>query len=340
MASKAIRGLAGLAALFAARADDAAEAFARFQKDFNKKYSSSEEESLRLKVFRDNFNYIKEQNGQGLSYQLDVNQFADMTPDEFSMSHTGISASSMAALPNLGRHQVGNATLPESVDWTTKNVVNPVKNQAQCGSCWAFSTIGALEGAWAIATGKLISLSEQQLVDCSRSYGNNGCSGGLMDNAFKYEVTVAVCTEASYNYTAQNGVCKASKCAAGIPSGGVVGFKDIDHNDQQALMSAVVQQPVSVAIEADQSAFQLYKSGVLTKACGARLDHGVLIVGYGSEDGLDYWLVRNSWGPGWGLHGYVKIQRGVAGPGECGIKSMPSYPVVKASEAEPVTINI
>lgn len=151
-----------------------------------------------------------------------------------------------------------------------------------------------MEGAWAIATGKLVSLSEQQLVDCSKKFGNEGCSGGLMDNGFKYEEQAPVCTEDSYPYTAKNGICKASGCTVGIPAHGVKSYVDVKVDDEQSLMDAVAKQPVSVAIEADQMAFQLYKSGVLTKTCGTKLDHGVLVVGYGTEDGTDYWLVRCS----------------------------------------------
>jgi C1A family cysteine protease len=159
------------------------------------------------------------------------------------------------------------------------------------GSCWAFSTTGALEGAWQIATGKLVSLSEQQLVDCSKAEGNQGCSGGLMDNGFKYEESAAVCTEDSYPYQAQNGICHTSGCTVGIPDHGVTGYKDVTPQDEDALAEAVAQQPVSVAIEADQSIFQLYTGGVLDGACGTQLDHGVLAVGYGVEDGKKYWLV-------------------------------------------------
>ena len=176
-------------------------------------------------------------------------------------------------------------------------------------------------------------MSEQQLVDCSQAQGNQGCNGGLMDNAFKYEEGVAVCTESSYPYQGVGGTCQASSCTAAIPKGGVTGYKDVQTSSEQALMSAVAQQPVSVAIEADQSVFQLYQSGVLNGACGTNLDHGVLVVGYGEENGQAYWLVKNSWGASWGLNGYVKIARGSGGVGMCGILSDPSYPVVNGAAA-------
>merc|ERR1712080_44130 len=210
--------------------------------------------------------------------------------------------------------------------------MGPVKNQGQCGSCWSFSTTGALEGAWEIATGKLVSLSEQQFVDCDTK--DSGCQGGLMDYAFAYAEKNAICTESSYKYTATDGTCKASTCTTGIPKGGVTGFKDVAADDEQALMDAVAQQPVSIAIEADKSVFQLYASGVLTGRCGSSLDHGVLAVGYGTESGQAYWKVKNSWGSSWGDEGYVKIFRGKSGAGECGILAgPPSYPVVSAAVA-------
>merc|ERR1712193_78841 len=190
------------------------------------------------------------------------------------------------------------------------------------------STTGSLEGAWEIATGNLVSLSEQQFVDCSKSFGNMGCNGGLMDNAFKYAEQNAICTEASYPYKAKGGKCQASSCTIGIPKGGVTGFKDVAPKDLQAMEEAVAQQPVSIAIEADQRVFQMYHSGVLTSTCGTKLDHGVLAVGYGTLDGPDYWKVKNSWGPSWGAEGYILLEKGKNSAGECGIKMQPSYPVV------------
>merc|ERR1711959_259407 len=215
-----------------------------------------------------------------------------------------------------------------SVDWSTHGAVTPPKNQGHCGSCWSFSVTGALEGAWQVATGKLVSLSEQEFVDCDHVDG--GCNGGLMDQGFSFATRNGLCTESSYPYHAKAGTCQQSSCTVGIPQGGVIGFKDVATDSMQALMSAVAQQPVSIAIEADQMSFQLYNGGVLSDYCGTRLDHGVLLVGYGT-DGKDYWKVKNSWGPTWGEQGYLRLFRGKGGSGECGLLREPSFPVVAPS---------
>merc|ERR1711915_1075580 len=149
-----------------------------------------------------------------------------------------------------------------------------------------------------------------------------------MDNGFKFAEKNAICTESSYPYKARGGTCEAASCTVGIPKGDVKGYKDVTSDSEQALMSAVQQQPVSIAIEADKMAFQSYKSGILSSTCGTNLDHGVLVVGYGTEGGKDYWKVKNSWGPTWGEEGFIRMVRG---SNQCGIAEQPSYPTgVKA----------
>jgi len=256
-----------------------------------------------------------------------VNKFADLTGDEFQAAFvTG------GYVPRRHRQHptaLYPTALPASVNWTAQGAVTPVKNQEQCGSCWAFSSTGSMEGAWFLKNGSLVSLSEQQLVDCSTAQGNQGCNGGLMDYAFEYVVkNKGITTEAAYPYTATGPntcVAKGKPVAATLS-----GFKDVPVNSETALLTAIVQQPVSVAVEADQSVFQFYSGGVMDSACGTQLDHGVLAVGYGTLGGKDYYLVKNSWGADWGSQGYILLARGAKfnPSGQCGIQMDPSYPVV------------
>merc|ERR1711934_733416 len=208
-----------------------------------------------------------------------------------------------------------------SVDWRTKGAVTPVKNQGQGGSCWAFSTTGSVEGADFVKTGKLVSYSEQQLVDCDKKQ-DQGCNGGLMDNAFKYIETAGLEPESTYPYHAKRGTCKYDKSAA---TGTVSKFTDVKPKSADQLKAALNKGPVSIAVEADKMVFQMYTSGILNSAkCGVNLDHGVLAVGYGEG----YFIVKNSWGASWGDKGYLKISdaAGKQGKGICGILEQPSYP--------------
>lgn len=329
-----------VAALGATAQANCASKFEDFVTRFGRVYSNPAERQARSAIFSVNCEFMEAENAKNHSYTLGVNGLMDQTQQEIRLLHGGLSLASTKPygdLPFLGTHQYSGAQLPKAVDWTQKGAVTLPKNQGQCGSCWSFSTTGALEGALQIASGKLVSLSEQQLVDCSPQ--NHGCQGGLMDLAFSYLKDHAVCTENSYPYEMAQATCRQDKCTTGIPAGGVVGYHDVTKQSEEALMEAVAQQPVSVAIEADQMAFGMYKSGVLTKECGATLDHGVLVVGYGTDNGIDYWKVKNSWGQTWGEAGFLRIQRGLAGDGKCGIKDDASYPkVVMKSEVQPVVV--
>jgi len=295
---------------------------------YNRSYAPTERD-YRESVYNDNVARIQEHNFGANTWTMSVNRFADLTADEFAAAYItgGYVGRNNRTQPN--NSQVFSV-LPTSVDWSKEGAVTPVKNQEQCGSCWAFSSTGALEGAWFLSNGTLVSLSEQQLVDCSTAQGNQGCNGGLMDDAFQYVIkNKGLTTEAAYPYSAtgpNNCQSKGKPVAARISK-----FVDVTPNSDQALMAAIAKQPVSVAVEADQSSFQFYSGGVMTAACGTALDHGVLAVGYGTSGGLDYYLVKNSWGADWGMGGYIQLGRGASyngGQGQCGILMDPSYPVV------------
>jgi len=282
---------------------------------------------MREKIYNENAAKWALHNSQGLGWTQGPNQFADLTSHEFKARYTGgyvRSVNKPRNVPANGAH-LRLAANPDSVDWTTKGAVTPVKNQQQCGSCWAFSATGSMESATFLSKGNLPSLSEQQLVDCVTA--DAGCNGGLMDDAFAYVIAnKGITSEALYPYTAVTGTCK-SPLPASVAT--ISKFTDVLENNELALETAIVQQPISVAVEADQAAWQSYTGGVVTSNCGTALDHGVLAVGYGTDTAAgQYYLVKNSWGAAWGEKGYIRIGRGSAYPAEgvCGIQMDPSYP--------------
>nr|GMD90376.1 cysteine proteinase RD21A-like [Ipomoea batatas] len=296
-----------------------------------KSYNALGEKGRRFEAFKDNLQFVDEHNSvEGRSYKVGLNRFADLTNDEFRSLYVGgrIDRKGRVIKSSAKRHAFHDGDrLPESVDWREKGAVTPVKDQGQCGSCWAFSTIGAVEGINQIVTGDLISLSEQELVSCDKIY-NMGCNGGLMDYAYDFIVkNGGIDTEEDYPYKAQDTYCDTSKRNTRVVS--IDGYEDVPENDEKSLMKAVAHQPVSVAIEAGGRAFQFYESGVFTGLCGTQLDHGVVAVGYGSENGTDYWVVKNSCGANWGDNGYIKLERnlGNTATGKCGIAMEASYPI-------------
>ncbi|GBN19297.1 Cathepsin L [Araneus ventricosus] len=306
------------------------EHWENFKRVFGKNYAGNEEVSRRLiwerrvsDVIRHNLDY-----DLGLhSFRKGINEFSDMEHEEFVRIFNGYRGQVSKKSNGSTWVPPSNVILPDKVDWRDKGLVTPIKNQQQCGSCWAFSTTGSLEGQHMKKTGDLVSLSEQNLVDCSGPEGNQGCEGGWMDQAFEYiKENKGIDTEDSYPYTAQDGTCHFKKSSVGAT---VTGYVDIPTGDEDALKKAVATVgPISVAIDASHDSFQTYQDGIYDESeCSTdQLDHGVLIVGYGSEDGSDYWLVKNSWGTTWGSKGYIKMSRNKNN--QCGIATKASYPLV------------
>ncbi|KAI5738141.1 hypothetical protein M8J77_003497 [Diaphorina citri] len=313
------------------------EEWKTFKLTHGKKYESDIEENFRLKIYMENKRRIAQHNAYyesgKVSFKLDMNHFGDMLHHEFVHMMNGFKRSTRL----LGTERVeegvtyiapDNVKLPEEVDWRNKGAVTPIKDQGQCGSCWAFSTTGALEAQHFRKTGNLVSLSEQNLIDCSGKYGNQGCNGGMMDQAFQYiKDNHGIDTESSYPYEAMDDNCRYKRAKSGAVDRGYV---DIPEGDEYKLKAAVATiGPVSIAIDASHQSFQFYSEGVYYEPeCNStQLDHAVLVVGYGTdENGNDYWLVKNSWNTTWGDEGYIKMARNREN--NCGVASSASFPLV------------
>ncbi|KAK0176430.1 hypothetical protein PV328_000563 [Microctonus aethiopoides] len=312
------------------------EEWTTFKLQHKKTYESPTEEKFRMKIFMENKYVIAKHNGKyenkQRTHKLGINKYADMLHHEFVNTMNGFNKSinlkEVEEVRGAKFIEPAHVVLPSSVNWRHSGAVTPVKDQGHCGSCWAFSTTGALEGQHFRSTGFLVSLSEQNLVDCSGKYGNNGCNGGLMDQAFKYiKDNRGIDTEKTYPYEAEDDKCRYNPRNSGADD---MGYVDIPQGNEEKLKAAVATVgPVSVAIDASHQSFQLYSEGVYDEPeCSSdNLDHGVLVVGYGTtEDGQDYWLVKNSWGDTWGEKGYIKMSRNK--DNQCGIASSASYPLV------------
>ncbi|ESO97807.1 hypothetical protein LOTGIDRAFT_208974 [Lottia gigantea] len=317
-------------ALAAAIREDLNGEWEIFTDTYGKKYASEADSQMRRLIWEDNLKFIQLHNlraDRGIhTYWLGMNSYGDLTREEIITRMNGYRMRNKTLgatyLPPTHTND-----LPTSVDWRQQGYVTPVKDQKQCGSCWAFSTTGSLEGQHFKKNGQLVSLSEQNLVDCSKPEGNHGCGGGLMDNAFEYiKTNGGIDTESSYPYMARDGRCRFKSSNVGATD---TGFTDVKRDSESDLQSAVATVgPVSVAIDASRSTFHFYKTGVYsdTECSSIRLDHGVLAVGYGTESGNDYWLVKNSWGESWGMEGYIMMSRNKNN--QCGIATQASYPMV------------
>ncbi|XP_052808978.1 procathepsin L-like isoform X1 [Mya arenaria] len=304
--------------------------FEEFKQDYGKQYANASEEARRRAIFADNVEYVNAHNFQfalgKMSYYMGVNQFSDMTFEEWASLYTS------RMIDDVGNGNASTFLTPEnfrapgSVDWRQKGYVTSVKSQGACGSCWSFSATGAIEGQHFRKTGKLISLSEQQLVDCSRSYGNKGCGGGFKDQAMLYVKDAGgIESEKVYPYTDSSKVfsCRFTKSMAVAT---VTGVKKVD-STESSLMDAVASQgPIAVSIKVNKK-FKNYAGGIFydSSCISAEAGHAVLAVGYGSTPG-EYWLVKNSWGPRWGEKGYIRMARNKGNV--CGIARKPVFPTV------------
>ncbi|XP_072966039.1 fruit bromelain-like [Typha angustifolia] len=307
--------------------DDAMKAkHEQWMAEYKRVYVNAEEKERRFEVFKRNLKYIETSNNKPRqSYTLSVNQFADLTNEEFMATHGGLKITNTTTPSTPFMHE--NLTWPRWVDWRQRGAVTEVKNQGNCGSCWAFSAVAAIEGIFKIKRGRLISLSEQELVDCD--FLDYGCNGGWPDNAFNFVMlNRGIDTESDYTYQGYQGTCNIRKLFNRVAY--IRGYRGVPQNNERALMIAVARQPVSVAIDASGYDFQFYRSGVFKGYCGTSLNHAVTVVGYGiNKRRTKYWIVKNSWGTGWGNNGYILMKKDIGAPeGLCGIAMAASFPTL------------
>ncbi|PWZ41716.1 Senescence-specific cysteine protease SAG39 [Zea mays] len=327
------------------------ERFQRWKAAYNKSYATVAEERRRFRVCARNMAYIEATNAEaeaaGLTYELGETAYTDLTNQEFMAMYTAPAPAQLPADESVITTRAGpvdavggapgqlpvyvnlSTSAPASVDWRASGAVTPVKNQGRCGSCWAFSTVAVVEGIYQIRTGKLVSLSEQELVDCDTL--DDGCDGGISYRALRWIASNGgITTETDYPYTGTTDACNRAKLSHNAVS--IAGLRRVATRSEASLANAVAGQPVAVSIEAGGDNFQHYKKGVYNGPCGTNLNHGVTVVGYGQEaaGGDRYWIVKNSWGQGWGDDGYIRMKKDVAGKPEglCGIAIRPSYPLM------------
>ncbi|XP_020087908.1 fruit bromelain-like [Ananas comosus] len=306
--------------------------FEEWMARFHRVYTDDAEKWRRFQIFQDNVNYIESFNNRsGNSYTLGTNQFADMTFDEFLAKYTGTSVPlkmKSETLTLTSFEDVNISAVPKSIDWRDHGAVTEVKQQGTCESCWAFTAIATVEGIYKIKKGSLIPLSEQEVLDCSVSYGCKG--GGWVHKGYDFIISnKGVATEASYPYKEVQGNC-ASNIVPNAAS--ITGYKFLPRSESK-LMNAVSQQPVAAAVEADKK-FQLYTGGIYKGPCGVMINHAITVIGYGADNstGDKYWIIKNSWGTNWGENGFMRLEKDVASKsGLCGLTKQLVYPTITST---------
>lgn len=303
-----------------------------------KKNYEHDEFQFRYNIFLNNKEFIETNNLYNENFKLKLNQFSDLSIDEFEKQYLLLNSKNINNYESLSSNKELKCSIdknllklssetPSEFDWEKENKVTCVKNQGNCGSCWAFSTVGAIESEYAIKKKKLLNLSEQELLDCADGeYENQGCNGGLMENGFHYVMDKGLCTEKEYPYEAKNNTCRICKEEIKISD-----CKEVPSYNETSLKYAVLQKPISVAVDASSLSFQFYSGGILNSGCGTRLNHAVLLVGYGEDNGKKYWRIKNSWGKNWGEDGYIRLARKDTNDktsGMCGVTKQPSYPIL------------
>ncbi len=301
--------------------------FLKFCADFGKSYINQSEFKMRLWNWKQSEKYINENSWDGRAhYKLAHNKFSDYSEKEFSKL-LGYALPAEKKAKNIAR-MPNSANIADSIDWTQKGMVSAVQDSGMCGSDWAFSAIGAVEGAYGVMQGEFTALSAQQLLDCTGSA--TSCAGGTQSQAFDYLKTAKAMSAESYPYNSgypAKGECKYDESKA--TSALVDMYTFADEGDVNMMKMALTHQPIAASIQADSKAFQLYTSGVLDlETCGTELNHAIVMVGYGNHEGTDYWIVKNSWGTNWGESGYVKIAI-KPGQGICGIQKSAVWTVLQ-----------